>query len=206
MRYIEFKNKLANHQVIDIRNANILFGEIDKRRLYEWQEQGYIKRLASNYYIFTDVIVNDSLLKYIANKIYPPSYIALESALSQYNLIPEAVFQIKSITTKKTKKIQNDFGYFSYHSIRRPLFFGYGLKGNDTDLFFISDPEKTILDYLYFNHHLETEDDFKALRINSEIFQEIISPKRLYGYLDIFNHLRLAKSLTKLLGALNVKF
>ncbi len=206
MKYVEFKKKLANHQVIDIRNVINLFGKIDKRRLYEWQKQDYIKRLSNNYYIFTDAITDDSLLKYIANKIYPPSYIALESALSQYNLIPEAVFQIKSITTMKTKKIQYDLGYFSYHSIKKPLFFGYGLKGNDTNLFFISDPEKTVLDYLYFNHHLSTDDDFKTLRINSEVFQEIISPKKLYGYLDIFNHFRLANSLTKLLGALNVKF
>ena len=106
----------------------------------------------------------------------------------------------------KTKKIQNDLGYFSYHTIKKPLFFGYSLKGNEKNLFFISDPEKAILDYLYFNHHLSTNDDFKALRINQDIFQEIISPERLYGYLEIFNHLRLAKSLTKLLGVLNVKF
>jgi predicted transcriptional regulator of viral defense system len=206
MKYIEFKNKLAEHQIIDIRNVITLFGKIDQRRLYEWQKQNYIKRLSNNYYMFTDVTMDDSLLKHTANKIYPPSYIALESALSYYNLIPEAVFQVKSVTTRKTKQIQNDVGFFSYHSINNSLFFGYSLKGDGKNLFYISDPEKTILDYLYFSPHLTTETDFESLRLNRDIFKEIISIQKLHNYLDIFKHRRLAKSLTALLGGFDAEF
>ncbi len=199
MKYIEFKIKLADHKVIDIRNVITLFGKIDSRRLYEWQQQNYIKRLSNNFYIFTDTIQNDSLLKHISNKINSPSYIALESALSYYNLIPEAVFQIKSVTTKKTKKIQNEIASFSYQSINRALFFGYSIKGEDKTPFLISDPEKTVLDFLYFNPYLKTESDFEELRLKRDVIQEIISPSKMDTYLRLFNHRRLEKSLNALL-------
>ncbi len=206
MKYIDFKTKFENHRIIDIRNVITLFGKIDKRRLYEWQQHNHIKRLSNNFYIFSNIFLNDSILKQIANKIYSPSYIALESALSYYNLIPEAVFQVKSITTKKTKKIQNDIANFSYQTIKNSLFFGYSLKEESHNTFFISDPEKTILDFLYFNPHLTSENDFEALRLNQDVFQEIICLTRLHNYLDLFNHQRLAKSLKTFLRGFHVEF
>jgi predicted transcriptional regulator of viral defense system len=88
MKFIDFKNAFSKDPIIDIRNVITFFGKIDKRRLYEWQQKRYIERLANNYYIFSDYPMNDDLLKRIANTIYSPSYIALESALSYYQLIP----------------------------------------------------------------------------------------------------------------------
>ena len=39
------------------------------------------------------------MTKYIASKIYTPSYISLHSALSIYGIIPEAVTDVTSVTS-----------------------------------------------------------------------------------------------------------
>jgi len=206
MKFIDLKNTFSESPIIDIRNVTNYFGKIDKRRLYEWQQKNYIERLANNYYIFSDFHIDDSLLKRIANTIYSPSYIALESALSFYHLIPEAVFQITSITTRKTKKMQNHLASFRYQTINRSLFFGYTIQGNKESPHFISDPEKTMLDYLYYHSHLKSEEDFESMRLNRDIFLDLINTDRLKKYLHIFKQHRLTKMMSKLERWLNVKF
>jgi len=206
MNFIDFKNVFSADQIIDIQNVINFFGKIDKRRLYEWQQKHYIERLANNYYIFTDFRMDDFLLKRIANTIYSPSYIGLESALSFYHLIPEAVFQITSITTRKTKKLHNHLASFSYQTIHRSLFYGYTIERKKNSSYFISDPEKTILDYLYLNSHLKTEDDFESMRLNRDVFIDLINTVKLKKYLQLFNKVRLGKTLSRLERWLDVKF
>jgi len=206
MKFIDFKHICSKDPIIDIRNVINFFGTIDKRRLYEWQQKHYIERLANNFYILTDYHLDDDLLKRIANKIYSPSYIALESALSFYQLIPEAVFQLTSLTTRKTKRINNHLASFRYQTIHRSLFFGYTIKGKENLPYFMSDPEKTILDYLYLNSHLKTEDDIESMRLNRDSLKQLINPGKLKIYLQLFKHQRLEQRLNKLERWLDVKF
>ncbi len=43
-------------------------------------------------------------------------------------MIPEAVLQITSVTSLKTAGFSNDFGDYSYKSVKEDLMFGYNLK------------------------------------------------------------------------------
>lgn len=206
MRFIDIQLKFKNDRIIDVRNLINFFGHIDRRRLYEWQKKGYIKKITNNYYIFSDANIDDTMLRMIANRIYNPSYIGLESALSYYGLIPEAVFQISNVTTRKTKRFKTGIAQFSYRSIHKRFFWGYSLKNIHTHTFFISEPEKTILDYLYLNPHIDDESTFEELRLNKEQIQNLLNPHRLEEYLNIFSMSRLSKSVDRLMRCLNVKF
>jgi len=206
MKFLDIKLKFKDSAILDIRNVINVFGRLDRRRLYEWQTKGYIQRIANNYYIFNDADINDVILKVIANKIYSPSYIGLESALSYYGLIPETVFQINSITTRKTKMLKSKIAQFSYHSTHRWLFWGYNLENHSTNSFFISDIEKTILDYLYLNPHVNDEAAFEELRLNKELLLNTVNLANLKQYLKIFSNNQLSESLAKLMRFLNVKF
>ena len=206
MKFIELRNKLSKNDLIDIRNVINLFDSIDRRRLYEWQKKGYIKKLTNNFYVFSDAEIDDTFMRMIANKIYSPSYIGLESALSYYGLIPEAVFQITSITSRKRHNIQTDISNFNYRSVHKRLFWGYQLNKEAAHSFFISDPEKTILDYLYLNSHLDDTRSLEELRFNRETSKTLLDILKLKKYLRIFSHKRLSRSLTKLMKVLDVKF
>jgi len=142
----------------------------------------------------------------ISNKIYRPSYISLESALSYYGLIPEAVFQITGITSRKTYNIQTGIANFNYRSIHKSLFWGYGLNTETSHDFFIADPEKTILDYLYLNPHLDDIRSLAELRFNRERFNNLLNISKLKKYLRIFFHARLLRTTTKLMKVLNAEF
>ena len=206
MKFIDLKTRLSKNDIIDIRNVITLFDSIDRRRLYEWQKKGYILKLTNNYYIFRDAEIDDPFVRMIANKIYSPSYVSLESALSYYGFIPEAVFQITSITSRKTHNIQTDISNFNYRSIHKRLFWGYSLNTKTSYRFFIADPEKTILDYLYLNPHLDDIKSLKELRFNQEIFNNLLNISKLKKYLKIFSHTRLLKTTTKLMKVLNAEF
>ena len=82
----------------------------------------------------------------IANFLYQPSYISLESALSFYGIITGFPYQITSITIKKTKNYVFENKSYLYSQINKDLFWGYEKKEN----FLIADKEKSLIDYLYF--------------------------------------------------------
>jgi len=56
-------------------------------------------------------------LPLIANHLYGPSYVSLDYALSHYGLIPEAVYQITSVTTRRSKTSDTPLGRFSYERL-----------------------------------------------------------------------------------------
>lgn len=58
--------------------------------------------------------------KYLAGRIYGPSYLSFDYALYVYSLIPEAVYKTYTSATfnkRKAKKYQNHFGIFTYRDI-----------------------------------------------------------------------------------------
>ena len=63
----------------------------------------------------------------IANHLRGPSYVSLESALSYWNMIPERVYEISSVTTKTSKLYKTPVGRYSYKQLRTP-YYSYGIK------------------------------------------------------------------------------
>jgi len=105
-------------------------------------------------------------------------------ALSYYHLIPESVYQITSVATKKTKEFMTPIASFNFRTLRPNLFFGYKIVSYDQKSFKIADGEKAILDYLYFNPRLQSEGDFKEMRIDAGSYNEYINQDTIRNYLE----------------------
>lgn len=87
-------------------------------------------------------------------RIYGPSYISYETALSYYGFIPERVQQIISVVDGRPASFQTPCGGYLYHSQERALFsLGMGLIFLDDDPIPMAIPEKALLDTLA-NHKL----------------------------------------------------
>ena len=99
MNYITFRNRFNHYKIFSVNDIKKSFIDFDSRRLVEWQEKGYIRKVINRWYVFSDIEVDDNMRFWIANRIYQPSYVSLESALSYYNLIPEAVYTTTSLTS-----------------------------------------------------------------------------------------------------------
>ena len=61
----------------------------------------------------------------VANFLYSPSYVSLESALSYYGIIDQFPYQITSVTFKKNKTIETENKKFSFNHIKENLFTDY---------------------------------------------------------------------------------
>jgi len=199
MKYIELNKSLRSFTIFSLNDIKKIDKNFHRRRLNEWQNKGYIKKVIKGYYIFSDSALNENVLFEIANRIYNPSYISLEMAFSYYHLIPESVYGITSVSTRRTYKFKTPMGKFIYRKIKPSLFFGYNLVNYKDKRFKIASIEKTILDYFYINPNIKTEVDFASLRMDKDLFLKQINEKKLYEFLKEFGQKTLTKRVNSFL-------
>lgn len=168
---------------------------MDSKRLVEWQERGYIKKIINKWYLFSSVLLTEHLLLRISNCIHSPSYISLDSALSFYHFIPEAVYTQQAVSTKKTVRYNTVAGRFNYQSVKPALYFGYTILVQENIPVLMADPEKALLDYLYLHPIIKTLDDIHAVRFNITALQETIDWEKLGTYARVFNSATLNKKI-----------
>ncbi|MFO8062061.1 MAG: hypothetical protein R6U31_03955 [bacterium] len=191
MNYIEFRHYFKDYAVIGMRDIYAVEPDFDNRRLYEWNKKGYIKKIINGFYIFSDRQVNEGLMFRIANRIYRHSYVSLETALSYYNLIPEQIFMITSVSTRKTKTFDTDIGRLGYKNIKNEIYLGYDIVLDESSSFLIASPEKALLDYFYLNAEIDDRYDIAGLRINHEVYNEIVDENKLMALADYIDNNRI---------------
>lgn len=88
----------------------------------------------------------------LANLIYGPSYISLETALSFHGWIPEAVHSVSSISLDRARTFETPIGFFDYVQVRQlPLLAGVERVVGDRPeqgSFYMAKPLKAMADYV----------------------------------------------------------
>lgn len=146
-------------------------------------KSGLFIKLRNNYYTLKD---SNPSFYFIANKLYQPSYISLEKALSHYGIIPETIYAITSITTKPTREFKTPKGIFSYQRIKKEVFNGYEPKEIEGTTVFFAEPEKALADYLYFV-------DLKKTTLNDRLDLKNIKKTKLLAFIKLFKRQSLLK-------------
>jgi len=203
MKYIDIQNNLRKLGVFTRNDIRILEPDFRESTLNDWLNNGWIKRIRRFWYADSSFNPQGYDYFFIANKIYSPSYISLESALSHYGFIPETTLQITSVSTRKTNFFDTQFGVFSYQSVKNELYFGYEIIENNERPFTLATPEKAILDYLYLHSEITGIEDLEGLRFNTEIMNSRIDKEKFDIYLNQFNNLELNNRSKLLLKYLN---
>lgn len=193
MQYVQLKESLKDFTIFSLNDIKKVDYSFHRRRLNEWQDKGYIKKVTKGHYIFSDLELDENVLFEIANRIYSPSYISFEMGLYYYHLIPESVYGIISASTRRTYKFKTPIAEFDYKTIKPQLYFGYNIVNYNGKYYKMASLEKAILDYFYINSHLKKESDFVSLRINKDMFFRQVRERRLYAFLKKFGQ----KTLTK---------
>jgi len=175
VRYIEFRDSFHDLIVFNTHELLVKHPEFHINRLSEWKRKGYIVALRKGYYIFADIEINHYIHFLIANTLYQPSYISLETALSYHNLIPGIVYTNTSVTTRLPKRFHNEIGFYTYNQIKPAAFRDYQLLPipHYTRKVKMASPEKALLDYVYLHPELKTVDDFLSLRLNSDTLNQL---------------------------------
>jgi len=86
----------------------------------------------------------------IANRLYEPSYISLDTALSHYGLIPETIYGITSVTPGTTRRFEVRGIAYTYFRVKKQVYTGYKPIRYASTIVLMAEPEKALADYLYF--------------------------------------------------------
>ena len=203
MQYLELKTQIKDFPVFSIKDIEKVDLSFHKQRLSEWQKKDYVKKICKGFYIFSDLAINEPTLFTIANRVYEPSYISLEMALSIYGIIPEAVYGITSATSQKTKNLKSPVGDFIYRHIQPDFMFGYEVREHDGHHYQIAELEKAILDYLYLNSKINDNESFEGMRFNVSELKEKLNIEKFNKYLEAFHNKSLARRAKKFLTYIN---
>ena len=199
MNYLKFHQKyrdrplLLSREVLrGVRNPQVL-----RNQLNRWQDKKLLLKLRRGAYVFMTEARPDR--SWIANKLYEPSYLSLEYALDFYDLIPDRVADVTSLTTLKTMRFENKLGHFIYRHVNPRVFRGFRQMGDAKLLFFMAEPEKAVVDFLYFKLPVFKKGTAQILK-ESFRFQnyENLDPGKLKRWADLFENAKLTRVIDEL--------
>lgn len=182
----QFRRKFKDFVVIPVSEIHKAFPDFNAKNLINWQKQGYLIKVRNRFYMSSEVEVDEQVLFHIANKIYDPSYVSMESALNVYGIIPEGVYSVQSVSTRKTNAFNTKVASFNYQTIKKDLYFGYRLIQRDTFTYRMASLEKAVLDFLYLRPDICDEQSIEGLRWNKDALALLDEPK-LQQYLKVYN-------------------
>lgn len=136
-----------------------------RNKIANLEQAGKIIRLKRGMYVVSPKVTKQLLsVELIANHIYGPSYVSMESALRYYGLIPEQVYTVRSLTTNRSKSFENPTGNFEYITIN-DAYYAIGIRQETIEnkyTFLIATPEKALCDMITATPHLRIQSE-KAL-------------------------------------------
>lgn len=144
--------------------------------LHRYAASGFTVRLKRGIYALADNLPPEL---FVAGKLYEPSYISREFALSYHRVIPETVYEITSVTPKATRRFEKLGKIYSYRKIKKIAFTGYTIEKQRGLGFRIADPEKAFVDANYFRM-------LDGLEPLSRFNKERINPAKALRYASLF--------------------
>lgn len=113
----------------------------------------------------------------LAQHIYGPSYISLESALSFHGLVPEAVYTVASVSLSRSRVFETPVGRFDFVRVPQRCFYA-GVERHELSVggghALVASPLKALADYVHVRRIDESLDSLIAsLRIEVDLKDEV---------------------------------
>ena len=193
MRIREFERHIQELPAFNLNELRKLEPGFHRQQLSDWQGRGYIRPLAAGHYLLAGQAMDEATRFMLANQIYAPSYVSLESALAYYQVIPETVLGVTNISARKTQQFASDWGVFSYRSLQPQWTLGYRVvEARAGRKFKLASLEKAVLDTLYLNPWIQSADDLEGLRWNRQALAGLPETLLFRQYLVLFGKPALA--------------
>jgi len=140
-----------------------------RNKISNLENEGKLIRLKRGLYVVSPDVSGKLLsTELIANHLYGPSYISMESALRFYGLIPESVYMVRSMTTKRSRFFENSISKFDYINCSNEYYpIGIIQKFGENCTFLIASPEKALCDLIAYTPEVRPR-FIKALQLYLE--------------------------------------
>ena len=151
----------------------LLAGGVDpadvRRQLSRWKKAGRVFQLRRGLYAlappFQKVRPHPFL---VAGRLVRASYVSLQSALAHYDLIPEHVVVITSVTTARPARWDTPLGVYEFRHVKTALLRGYRLiELSPGQRAFVASPEKALLDLVYLQPGGDSPHYLRELRLQN---------------------------------------
>jgi len=148
MKRIEFLKRLKklNKPYYTVSDLQMILGQdraVTRKEIHRFAKSGILKRIGRNVYV-TPLFSYD--IEEAAANLHTPCYLSFESALSKYGVLSQIPYTITFATLRRPKKITLGNQEIEYRKLKHEFFFGYKRLEN----LLIAEPEKALLDELYF--------------------------------------------------------
>lgn len=150
----------------------LLVGEVKpadiQRQLSRWTKADRLYQLHRGLYAlappYQKMIPHPFL---IANRLVRGgTYVSLQSALAYYNLIPENVPVVTSVTVSRPTRWNTPLGSYEFRHIKTDLLWGYRLlEVGPGQQAFVATPEKALLDLIYLEPGADSFAYLQELRL-----------------------------------------
>lgn len=166
--------------------------EVIRVQLSRWIRRGKVIPLRRGMYALGDTYRHAHLVPAaLANQLYRPSYLSGLWALAYYDLIPEQVVWLTSVTTRVPRRFENPFGIFDYRNIKQDALFAYQTEAYGETEIIVAEPEKALLDHWYL-----TKGEWTGERLAEMRYQHVdhVEKNRLETYAARFASPRLRRA------------
>lgn len=149
MTILEIREKIQT-DVFSILELNSLLDKYHNKavKIASFLHHGEIVQLRRGLYTFAAPLRRGPISTcLVANRLYGPSYVSEDFALSYHGLIPETPGVVTSICMGRSREFTNDFGVFSFRYCRSKAYsIGIAIGGGEKDHFLIATPLKALFD------------------------------------------------------------
>lgn len=187
MNFLAFRERFVDFPVISVNEVLKVAPNFNTRNLRNWQARGLIQKVRNGWYTLSQPYFSEPLRFCIANQIYKPSYVSLESALSWHGLIPEGVFSVTSVSSRKTQAFEGAPMKFTYQKLPSTCLTGFQLHKLGRWPFKVASPEKALVDFLYLHPQYNSLLDVEGLRLNPIALEEL-NHALLFHYAKLFDN------------------
>lgn len=164
-------------------------------QLSRWMKQGKVIGLRRGMYTLSETYRRAPLSPAVlANQLYRPSFLSSLWALGHYDLIPERVVWLTSVTPRVPRRFENPFGVFDYRNIKQDFFFGFAAIVVGGQEFLVAEPEKALLDHWHL-----TEGEWTTERLDEMRYQHVdrVVATRLRDHAARFRSPRLDRAIER---------
>jgi predicted transcriptional regulator of viral defense system len=128
----------------------------------------------------------------VANRLYSPSYISFDTALSHYGIIPETVYPVTSAAVRNTRRFVVGGIEYTYQRLQKEFFTGYRPVKYQGEVVLLAEPEKALADFLYFIDLQKRNLSYERLNLKR------IHRNKLMAYARLFNRPKMKKLIEKI--------
>ncbi len=138
-------------------------------QLVRWVKSGRLLKLRRGVYVlgkpYRKIEPHPFL---IANRLQRGSYVSFQSALAYYDLIPEHVPVVTSVTTGRSETVKTPMGSFMFRHLKARMFSSFRqVNVADRQPAVMATPEKALVDLLYSTTGSDSDGYIEELRLQN---------------------------------------